>query len=326
MSCAPGEPCEEGHKRRRALIVLGAMGVLFIALSAASFLDSRNQVVPETVSYAGHGAVEGKRVFQAYNCMGCHTIVGNGAYFGPDLTKLYGKVGPAWIEAFLPSAGSWPTRGAVQLQLQNATVATESGVDSIDAYLEKFPAAAERITRRGSHATQMPNLPLTRDEIGQLIAFLKYTSSLNTEGWPPTPLVGGAAQAAALSSPATAPVAAPPPDAAGATPAAASGPASQAAHGADLARDTGCTACHASDAQRRVGPGWGGLYGSQVTLADGTKIRADEAYLTESILAPDAKIVEDFAPHMMPAYGEMLDEEQVAAIVAYIRSLGGGQP
>ena len=80
MSCAPGEPCEEGLKRRRALIVLGLMGVLFIALSAASFLDSRGQVVPAAVSYAGYDVVEGKRVFQAWNCMGCHTIVGNGAY------------------------------------------------------------------------------------------------------------------------------------------------------------------------------------------------------------------------------------------------------
>ena len=52
MSCAPGEPCEEGVKRRRALIVLGIMGALFIALSAASFLDSRGQVVPAAVSSA----------------------------------------------------------------------------------------------------------------------------------------------------------------------------------------------------------------------------------------------------------------------------------
>lgn len=318
MSCAPGEPCEEGLKRRRALIVLGIMGALFIALSAASFLDSRGQVVPAAVSYAGYDVVEGKRVFQAWNCMGCHTIVGNGAYFGPDLTKLYGKVGPAWIEAFLPSAGAWPTRGAVQLQLQNAAIAAEAGVDSIDAYLGKYPAAAERITRRGAHATQMPNLPLSREEIGHLIAFLKYTSSMNTEGWPPTPRVDGLAFAQAAPASATpqpAPVAAQPAE-----------PASPAARGADLARDTGCTACHASSSQRLVGPGWGGLYGSEVALADGSKAPADDAYLTESIVAPDAKIVAGFAPHMMPAYDTLLDEGEIAAIVAYIRSLGGAHP
>ena len=42
--------------------------------------------------------------------------------------------------------------------------------------------------------------------------------------------------------------------------------------------------------------------------------------------APDAKIVAGFAPHMMPAYGTMLDEGEIAAIVAYIRSLGGEHP
>ena len=111
MSCKPGELCHEGVKRRRALLVLGLMALIFVALSAVSFLDSRGQAVPAAIEYAGVDAVAGKRVFQAYNCMGCHTIVGNGAYLGPDLTKLYDHTGPAWLAAFLPSAGSWPTSG-----------------------------------------------------------------------------------------------------------------------------------------------------------------------------------------------------------------------
>ncbi len=97
MSCKPGELCYEGEKRRRALAVLALMALIFVALSGVSFLDSRGQAVPSAVDYAGVDAVAGKRVFQAYNCMGCHTIVGNGAYFGPDLTKLYGHAGPAWL-------------------------------------------------------------------------------------------------------------------------------------------------------------------------------------------------------------------------------------
>ena len=318
MSCAPGEPCEEGVKRRRALIVLGIMGALFIALSAASFLDARNQVVPAAVSYAGYDAVEGKRVFQAWNCMGCHTIVGNGAYFGPDLTKLYGKVGPAWMEAFLPSAGAWPTSGAVQLQLQNAAVAAEAGVDSIDAYLAKYPAAAERITRRGAHATLMPNLPLSREEIGHLIAFLKYTSSMNTEGWPPEPqgdrayveLAGlGGGQTGGIAPPPGFPTDDPtlPP----------------AERGERLAKMYGCNACHALDGSKLVGPGWGGLHGSTVKLADGTTVTADETYLARSIMEPDAHLVEGFVPGSMPAFGSILKADQVSAIVAYISSLGG---
>ena len=151
MSCKPGEPCHEGLKRRRALAVLGLMAILFVALSAVSFLDSRGQAVPSQVGYAGFDAVEGKRVFQSYNCMGCHTIVGNGAYFAPDLTKLYDKAGPAWLEAFLPSAGAWPTSGAVRRHLQDPAIAAEAGTDDLDAYLEAYPAAAERIARRGGN-------------------------------------------------------------------------------------------------------------------------------------------------------------------------------
>lgn len=323
MSCAPGKPCAEGVKRRRAIAVLGLMAILFVALSAFSFLDSRGQVIPSEVSYASFDAVEGRRVFQAYNCMGCHTIVGNGAYFGPDLTKLYDNVGPAWLEAFLPSAGSWPTRGAVNVQLQNETIAAEAGVSDIEAYLAKYPAAAERIVRRGSQPTTMPNLPLTRAEVGQLIAFLKYTSAMNTEGWPPTPRVDGLTFPHARPSP----VAAQPTQASlitdtEATTAPAT-PVSAVAQGEVLAEEYGCTACHAADREQLVGPGWGGIYGSEVQLADGTTIERDEAYLVESIIDPDARLVEGFEAGAMPSFADILEADQVEALVAYIRSLEG---
>src|SRR3546814_6758904 len=45
------------------------------------------------------------------------TLVGNGAYLGPDLTEVYKHAGPAWLAAFLPSAGGWPTEAAVRAQL-----------------------------------------------------------------------------------------------------------------------------------------------------------------------------------------------------------------
>lgn len=323
MSCKPGEPCHEGVKRRRALAVLGLMAVIFLALSAASFVDSRGQVVPSKVTYAGHDAVAGKRVFQAYNCMGCHTIVGNGAYFGPDLTKLYDKVGPAWIEAFMPSAGSWPTSGAVRLQLQNKAVAAAAGVDSLDAYLEKYPDAAERINRRGGHATLMPNLPLSREEVGQLTAFLKYTSEMNTEGWPPVPKVNGLSFPRAKPIPVTAQLGSA--TAAGLSTAPARQP-SGIALGETLAKDNGCTACHASTREKLVGPGWAGLSGSTVKLANGSSVIADDAYLTEKILKPDAKVVAGYEAGVMPSFAEILDADQIAAIVGYIHSLGGHKP
>jgi mono/diheme cytochrome c family protein len=299
------------------------MGIIFLTLSAISFVDSRGQVIPRTVTYAGHDAVAGKRIFQAYNCMGCHTIVGNGAYFGPDLTKLYSKVGAAWIEAFLPSAGSWPTSGAVKLQLQNKAVAADAGVDTIEAYLAKYPDAAERINRRGGHSTLMPNLPLSRAEVGELIAFLKYTSEMNTEGWPPVPEVNGLTFPQARPMPVAAQSTA---NLQTTTASAAVQPGSEIARGEQLAKDNGCTACHSPTEQKLVGPGWGGLYGSTVKLADGSSVVANEDYLAESILKPDAKIVQGFEPGAMPSFAEALDTAQVNDIVAYIRSLEGRKP
>ncbi len=323
MSCKPGELCHEGVKRRRALAILGLMAVIFLALSAASFVDSRGQAVPSKVTYAGHDAVEGKRIFQAYNCMGCHTIVGNGAYLGPDLTKLYGKVGPAWIEAFLPSAGSWPTSGAVKLQLQNKAVAAEAGVDTIEAYLERYPDAAERINRRSGHATLMPNLPFSREEVGQLIAFLKYASEMNTEGWPPVPKING------LSFPQAKPIpvaALPASTTVASLSPAPVHPPSKIALGETLAKDNGCTACHAPTKEKIVGPGWGGLYGSTVKFADGSSVVANDAYLAEKILKPDAKVVAGYEAGVMPSFAKILNSDQIAAIVAYIRSLEGRKP
>ncbi len=319
MSCKEGELCQEGRKRKTALLVLSFMAFIFVALSFMSFLDSRGQVVPSDVTYAGYDVVQGKRVFQAYNCMGCHTMVGNGAYFGPDLTKLYRDVGPAWLEAFLPSAATWPTRAAVQVQLMKPEIAEEAGVDGIEAYLQKYPAAAERIERRSAHASIMPNLPINSEEVGGLIAWLKYTSQMDTEGWPPVPRVVGLtfAQATQMSAAAVADAVSP----AAGTPAAALG--DPVALGAQLVKETGCTACHAASNAALVGPGWGGLYGSDVTLSDGSSAHVDDAYLTEAILNPNAQIAAGFSPGIMPAYTGILDTAQVAAIVAYIRSLGG---
>ena len=98
---------------------------------------------------------------------------------------------------------------------------------------------------------------------------------------------------------------------------------SAAAHGAELAEENGCTACHAPTREKLVGPGWGGLYGSTVQLADGSTVVADDAYLTEKILHPDARVVAGYEAGVMPSFAEILDEDQIKDVVAYIRSLGG---
>ncbi len=313
---------DETRARRTALGVLGLMLIIFIVLSGMSFLGSRPQAKPEAVTFAGHDAVEGKRIFQAYNCMGCHTIVGNGAYFGPDLTDVYERAGPAWLAAFLPSAGSWPTAVALNVQLQDKTIAAESEASTQDDYFAAYPGARERVERRGGGRSYMPNLPIKKDEVLALIAFLKYTSEMNTEGWPPKPLVNGLENPRA-SRGRLASATIPTPTTAAAQAGESEGEhADPAAEGAKLVKDVGCTACHSTGENTLVGPGWGGVYGSNVELSDGSTVKADDAYIEESMVDPNAKVVKGFGQGLMPSYATLLSEDQRKAIVAYIRTLG----
>lgn len=90
-------------------------------------------------------------------------------------------------------------------------------------------------------------------------------------------------------------------------------------HGQILVSANGCAACHSINGASGIGPTWFGLFGSQVELADGSVVTADEAYLTESIKAPQAKIVAGFETQLMPTYG--FPDEDIADIVAYIKTL-----
>lgn len=320
MSCPDGS-CLEPSRRRRGVMMLGLMMLVFIVLSAFSFLEDRGQVTPDQVSFGEFQATDGKRVFQAYNCMGCHTIVGNGAYFAPDLTKEYERTGPAWLAAFIPSAGGWPTEAAVKTQLLNEVIAEEAGVDNIEDYYEKYPGAKERVQRRGGKTTLMPSLPFRAGETEQLIAFLKYTSEMNTEGWPPkvkieslekrlTLAYGKQAVAAAVSA---------------GTGEEESEPLTPVARGEKITKDLGCVACHSTGtANTPVGPAWGEIYGTKVELTDGSSVVIDDDYLRESILDPHAKIVKGYYPTMPNTYSKQLSEEEVNDVVEYLRSLTKG--
>lgn len=85
----------DSTSRKIALGVVGVVLLIFIFLSAVSFDASRQRPEPEKSSFQGTSADDGKRVFQAYNCMGCHTLVGNGAHLGPDLTQVDAMGGAA---------------------------------------------------------------------------------------------------------------------------------------------------------------------------------------------------------------------------------------
>lgn len=319
MSCPDGVQCYEDQKRRRGLLLFGLMILVFIVLSGFSFLNSRGQVTPDEIQFGRYEAEAGKKVFQAYNCMGCHTMVGNGAYFAPDLTDIYDTAGPAWLAAFLPSAGGWPTEGAVKLQLANADIRADAGVTTIEEYYEKFPGAKERIQRRGGQDTTMPNLPFQADDVGNLIAYLKYTSAMDTEGWPPEIRTGSLARRLQLAH------------GGNAQPHLITEEDEPSAEltleeiGRNVARNTGCMACHATDSSDKVGPGWGGLYNSTVTLTDNTTVKADEIYLARSITNPNDEIVQGYTKGIMPSYADLLTADEISAIVAYLRSLEDNQ-
>ena len=85
----------------------------------------------------------------------------------------------------------------------------------------------------------------------------------------------------------------------------------------------GCPTCHRSDTQGR-GPNLVGLFGKSVQLEDGRAIVADENYIRESILSPSAKVVNGFKP-IMPVFQGLVTEEQLTALVAYIKTLGPSQ-
>jgi cytochrome c oxidase subunit 2 len=91
-----------------------------------------------------------------------------------------------------------------------------------------------------------------------------------------------------------------------------------AAQGERLYRQLGCASCHGNGPVRA--PALQGLYGKSVPLSDGTIAVADEAYLRDSILKPRAKIAAGYEP-LMPSYEGKISEDDLIAIVAYIKSL-----
>ena len=94
--------------------------------------------------------------------------------------------------------------------------------------------------------------------------------------------------------------------------------------GEKLFNDLACSTCHLPDGKGR-GPSYNGVYGSQVKLADGSTAVADDNYIRESILQPNAKIVAGYQP-VMPSFQGLVTEDQILAITAYIKSLKDNQP
>ena len=96
------------------------------------------------------------------------------------------------------------------------------------------------------------------------------------------------------------------------------------ATGEKVFAELGCSTCHRADAQGR-GPNLQGLFGKPVQLEDGRTVTADENYVRQCILDPGAQRVKGFQP-IMPTFQGLVSEEQVNALVAYIKSMSAAKP
>ena len=120
--------------------------LVFLALTfqnekALPSRDNRANLTPQVAA--------GKLVWETNQCIGCHTLLGEGAYYAPELGNVYARRGG--------DAG---------------------GKDFIKAWIKAQPTKTPG--RR-----QMPQFNLTEQQLDDLVAFLKYTSEINTAKWPP---------------------------------------------------------------------------------------------------------------------------------------------
>lgn len=144
---------------------------------------------------------EGKLAWQKYVCIDCHTILGNGAYYASDLTKSWSR--------FLDRSGG----------------DEDAAREAMMTWLRHPPGPTG--ASRG-----MPQFAMSGREAESLVAFLRWTSKIDTNGWPPQPL---RAQTATIVK------------------------TSPSSPGATLFASNGCTACHSIGQGRIQGPDLAGV-------------------------------------------------------------------
>jgi nitric oxide reductase subunit C len=127
--------------------LLSALTVLSAIVFLGMTVDTLRKMPARTHSdQISDPVVEGKRLWQHYDCNDCHTILGIGGYYAPDVTKSYSVRGEAWLRQFL-----------------------------------KNPAAMYPTGR------QMPDFHVSEAQIDALVAYLRWVSNVDTNGWPPAP-------------------------------------------------------------------------------------------------------------------------------------------
>jgi cytochrome c oxidase subunit 2 len=87
-----------------------------------------------------------------------------------------------------------------------------------------------------------------------------------------------------------------------------------------LFQTLGCASCHGNNGEGGRGPTLLGVFNSQVQLSTGQTVTADESYIRESVLNPQAKLVAGYGP-IMPTFQGVVSEEQIVQLIAFVKSL-----
>jgi nitric oxide reductase subunit C len=268
--------------------------LVFLALTVDSHRQFPKLTNAENITPA---VTHGKDVWHKYNCINCHTLFGEGAYYAPDLTKITQHRGEQYLQAYMR--------------------------DPSQFYDEQ------------RHRRLMPQQNLAPEEITDLIAFLDWVSKVDNQGWPPRPiLVTGASipgtdmsaaqQAQAPGAPAGGDQLPP-----GARPVAAG--SDPMALGQALFRSVtpACNACHSvAPGVNLAGPTLAGLAtrAAQIVASPEYKGSAKDVtgYIRESIsepskhLIPGAMYSAGGTSFMPNTYGKDLKPEDLDHLVAYL--------
>jgi nitric oxide reductase subunit C len=281
------------NKRQARLFAIGSTAVATLAFLALT-IDSHRQFPKLTNAQNITPAVtHGKDVWHKNNCINCHTLFGEGAYYAPDLTKIAQQRGAQYLQAYLRDPSKF--------------------------YDEQ------------RHRRLMPKQDMTDIEIADVVAFLDWVSQVDNQGWPPRPiLVTGASIAATGTLPPDQAAAVTKSALPHGTKLAASDK-DPVALGQVVFRTASpaCNACHSLTlGANMAGPTLAGVAtrAQQIVTSPDYKGKAKgvEGYISESITDPSAHIVSgamysaDGVSFMPNTFGKDLTPEQVAQLAAYL--------
>lgn len=331
--------------------MIGLLFVIFVVTAGYLFNESNRQT-NEGEEITHRNAERGARLF-VRNCRGCHGLEGEGGIgpalnnpafmvlggdnvFGADETaegeainiRTYlretiacGRTGtfmPKWAMDFGGSLSNTQVDQLVTLIINDPTGKTdfwhlvaeegehadeEQFAAALQKQLGRAPTAAEihDASKAETIVTDASALSITQNTCGQ------YTIDLKS-------------QRRSRTDPRMAVPAAPSADGSDKKPAATATAADPASIGQQLSVTLGCVGCHTIDGSVLVGPTWLGLFGRTELLDDGSTVVADDEYIRESIVDPNAKVVEGFVAGVMPAF-EGLSADQIEALLTYIKTL-----